>query len=76
LIKHFVLSEGIIAPKKNNKHIPSSAWTRTSSTGYLEKGENSQAPVTMTKSVIEGYLREFSERFTKIEEAQKKNSRA
>ena len=29
----------------------------------------------MFESVIEGYLREFSERLTKIEEAQKKNSR-
>jgi hypothetical protein len=75
LIKHFVLSEGIIAPKKSNKHIPSSAWTRSPSTGRLKKGEDTQAPVTMSESVIEGYLREFSERLTKIEEAQKKNSR-
>ena len=28
----------------------------------------------MSESVIEGYLREFSERLAKIEEAQKKNS--
>ena len=29
----------------------------------------------MSESVIEGYLREFSERLAKIEEAQKRNSR-
>ncbi len=29
----------------------------------------------MSESVIEGYLREFFERLTKIEEAQKRNSR-
>jgi hypothetical protein len=75
LIKHFVLSEGIIAPKKSNKQIPSSAWTRSPSTGRLKKGEDTQAPVTMSESVIKGYLREFSKRLTKIEEAQKKNSR-
>ena len=73
MIKHFVLSEGIIAPKKNIKHISSSAWTRSPSTGRLEKGEDIQAPVTMFESVIEGYLREFFERYAKIEEAQKKN---
>ncbi len=75
MIKHFVLSKGIIAPKKSNKHIPSFAWTRSPSTGGLKKGENAQAPVTMSESIIEGYLREFSKRLAKIEEAQKKNSR-
>ena len=30
----------------------------------------------MFESVIEGYLREYSERLAKIEEAQKKSSRA
>ena len=74
-MKHFVLSEGIIAPKKSNKHIPSSIWTRSPSTGHLKKGEDTQALDTMSESIIEGYLREFSERLTKIEEAQKKNSR-
>jgi hypothetical protein len=74
LIKHFVFSEGIIAPKKSNKHIPNSAWTRSPLTGRLKKGEDTQAPVTMSESIIEGYLREFSERLAKIEEAQK-NSR-
>jgi hypothetical protein len=74
LIKHFVQSEGIIAPKKSNKHIPSSAWTRSSSTDRLKKGEDTQAPITMPKSTILGYLREFSKRLAKIEEAQKKNS--
>ena len=75
MIKHFVLFEGIIALKKSNKHIPSSAWTRSPLTGRLKKGEDTQAPVTMSESVIEGYLREFSERLAKIEEAQKRNSR-
>ncbi len=40
-------------------------------TGRLKKGEDTQAPVTMSESIIEGYLREFSERLAKIEEAQK-----
>jgi hypothetical protein len=67
LIKHFVLSEGIIAPKKTNKHIPISTWTRSPSTDRLKKGEDTQAPVTISKSIIEGYLK--AERLTKIEEA-------
>jgi hypothetical protein len=75
LIKHFVLSEGIIAPKKSNKHISGSAWIRSQLTGLLKKGEDTQAPVTMFESVIEGYLKEFAERPAKIEEAQNKNSR-
>jgi hypothetical protein len=73
-MKHFVLFEGIIALKKSNKHISNSAWTRSSSIGRLKKGEDTQAPVTMSKLTIEGYLREFSERLAKIEEAQKRNS--
>jgi hypothetical protein len=74
-MKHFVLSEGIIASKKSNKHIPSSTWTRSSSTGCLKKGEDTQAPVTMSESIIKGYLKVFSKRLAKIEEAQKRNSR-
>jgi hypothetical protein len=73
LIKHFVLSEGIIALKKTNKHIPSSAWTRSPTTGCLKKGEDTQASVTMSESITGGYLKEFVETLTKIEEAQKKN---
>jgi hypothetical protein len=75
LLKHSILFKGSIAPKKSNKHIPSTTWTRSQSTGHLKKRENTQGPVTISKLVIEGYLREFSERLTKIEEAQKKNSR-
>ena len=71
-MKHFVLSKGIIAPKKSNKHIPGSTWTRSQSTGRLKKGEDTQAPVTMSESIIEGYLKEFVKRLAKIKEAQKK----
>ena len=39
------------------------------------KGEDTQAPVTMSESVIKVYLKEFAERLTKIQEAQKKNPR-
>jgi hypothetical protein len=77
LIKHFVLFEGIIAPKKTNKHIPNYAWTRSSTTGHLKKGEDTKVPVTMSESMslVEEYYKEFTERLTKIEEAQKKNHR-
>ncbi len=69
MIKYFVLSEGIIAPKKTNLHIPNSAWTRSPSTSHLKKGEDTQALVIMSESFIEEYLKDFAERLTKIEEA-------
>jgi uncharacterized protein (UPF0335 family) len=37
--------------------------------GCLKKGEDTQALVAMSQSVIEGNLKEFAERLANIEEA-------